>query len=225
MDVVLRKENNFTHGFTLIELLVVISIISLLSTVVMANLNQSRVKAQEAAIKQDLLSIKTQAELSYSKTGDYSTISTEIAQILAHINANGGTARFLSSYDVASYLGYKNYAVSTKLNSDPTKIWSVSDIGGVVTWDKVNSPIGSPQNMNWSTAKATCESYGKRLPTVEELKTLYNTSPSFLPSGFYWANTDYQPLWIQNYAYFLGTGNGGLSGDDKDNPHSFRCVR
>jgi prepilin-type N-terminal cleavage/methylation domain-containing protein len=43
---------NESHGFTLIELLVVISIISLLSSVVLANLSSAREKARMAVLKQ-----------------------------------------------------------------------------------------------------------------------------------------------------------------------------
>jgi prepilin-type N-terminal cleavage/methylation domain-containing protein len=44
-----QPEQQHQQGFTLIELLVVISVISLLSTVVLASLNSARLKAQKAA--------------------------------------------------------------------------------------------------------------------------------------------------------------------------------
>jgi len=42
------NNKKFTNGFTLIELLVVISIVGLLSTVILSNLNTARVKAEDA---------------------------------------------------------------------------------------------------------------------------------------------------------------------------------
>lgn len=53
-------------GFTLIELLVVVAIIGILSSVVIASLTSARSKGGEAAIKQNLTGIRTQAEILYA---------------------------------------------------------------------------------------------------------------------------------------------------------------
>lgn len=55
-------------GFTLIELLVVISIIGLLSSVVLTNLQSAKIKAYDARRKQDLKSIYTAYSL-YNTSG------------------------------------------------------------------------------------------------------------------------------------------------------------
>jgi len=66
------NEHGTKHrGFTLIELLVVISIIGLLSTIVVASLNSTRVKARDAHRVADLNSIRTALELFYDKNGYY----------------------------------------------------------------------------------------------------------------------------------------------------------
>ena len=59
------------NGFTLIELLVVISIISLLSSVVFASLNDARKKAQDAKIAELMNSIQINAELYLLDFGTY----------------------------------------------------------------------------------------------------------------------------------------------------------
>ena len=56
-------------GFTLIELLVVVGLIGLLAAVIVASLNRARSKGSDAAVKQDLASIRTQANLYYVGTG------------------------------------------------------------------------------------------------------------------------------------------------------------
>jgi prepilin-type N-terminal cleavage/methylation domain-containing protein len=62
------------RGFTLIELLVVIAIIGILSAVVLASLNTARQKGNYAAIKSNLSTIQTQAELYYdSNSSSYGT--------------------------------------------------------------------------------------------------------------------------------------------------------
>lgn len=58
------------RGFTLIELLVVIAIIGILSAVVLASLNSARTKGVDAAVKSNLATIQTQAELYYDDNGN-----------------------------------------------------------------------------------------------------------------------------------------------------------
>ena len=57
-------------GFTLIELLVVVAIISILASIVLVSLGASRNKGGDAAVKTNLNTIKSQAELFYSNNSD-----------------------------------------------------------------------------------------------------------------------------------------------------------
>lgn len=59
------------RGFTLIELLVVISIIALLSSVILAALNQAKVKARDASILANIHTLATVMELYYDDHGYY----------------------------------------------------------------------------------------------------------------------------------------------------------
>ncbi len=78
---------NSNKGFTLIELLVVIAIIGLLASVALASLNQARAKAADAAVKQNLVQIRSQAELVFSNTDSYATLFAPGSQGLAIYNA------------------------------------------------------------------------------------------------------------------------------------------
>jgi len=83
----------FKKGFTLIELLVVIAIIGILSSVVLASLNQARAKGADASIKSNLSNIRAQAELVYdSGNGSYVGVCTNpnVVQQMAAANASAG---------------------------------------------------------------------------------------------------------------------------------------
>ena len=72
-----------TRGFTLIELLVIIAIVGVLSAVVLASLNSSRAKAQDAQIKAYLHTVTTQAALDYGGFPDAYTYSAWAFQFSA----------------------------------------------------------------------------------------------------------------------------------------------
>ncbi len=68
---------NYKKGFTLIELLVVISIISLLSSVVLAALNETRQKAQISKFAQEISNIRNAVELyKTNNNGAYPTMDS-----------------------------------------------------------------------------------------------------------------------------------------------------
>lgn len=58
-------------GFTLVELLVVVSLIGILSTLVIANLNSARERARDAQRKSDLRNIQTALRLYYNDFSGY----------------------------------------------------------------------------------------------------------------------------------------------------------
>jgi prepilin-type N-terminal cleavage/methylation domain-containing protein len=61
-------------GFTLIELLIVICIIGILSTIILSSLSNSRAKAYDSKVKQQLNSFRTAAELYFTNQDRYNEV-------------------------------------------------------------------------------------------------------------------------------------------------------
>jgi type IV pilus assembly protein PilA len=99
-------------GFTLIELLVVIAIIGILSSVVLASLNSARAKGGNAAVKGNLNSVRSQAEIVYDNNSlDYTNVCSDptiIDAINKALTAGGDTG-----------------TVATRCNSNSTS-WAVN---------------------------------------------------------------------------------------------------
>jgi general secretion pathway protein G len=73
-------------GFTLIELLVVVSLIGVLATLVLANLNAARQRGRDAQRKSDLRNIQTALRLYYN---DYNKYPANMASNIAGCGASG----------------------------------------------------------------------------------------------------------------------------------------
>ena len=68
-QIKVNKKNK--KGFTLIELLVVVSLLGVLATLVIANLNSARERTRDATRKSDLRNIQTALRLYYNDKGTY----------------------------------------------------------------------------------------------------------------------------------------------------------
>ncbi|MBL7036740.1 prepilin-type N-terminal cleavage/methylation domain-containing protein [Candidatus Microgenomates bacterium] len=64
-------KTKISSGFTLVELLVVVSLIGILTTLVVANLNSARERARDASRKSDLRNIQTGLRLYYNDIGQF----------------------------------------------------------------------------------------------------------------------------------------------------------
>jgi len=203
-------------GFTLIELLVVIAIIAVLSSIVLVSLNAARIKGQTAAIKSNLKNAIPKAELTYQNSSpqSYATACATLIPIINAINNSGGVAKCVSNNT--------SWAISAKLSSDTSLNYSASP-DGVGTWDVADASVSS---MNWSTANLTCSGLGGRVPSIEEINSLYlaqgSTHPGF-QNWLYMSNTGY-PGWPDS-VYCFDMRNGTLGRIYKTSSVYVRCIK
>ena len=120
------KQIKNKKGFTLIELLVVVAIISLLSSIVFASLNTARFKTRDAAIKNQLSSLRTAAEILYINTGTYDT--------LCDLASNSGLM-FKSAAEQSKKVVYESVCSSSGGN-----ILYMDATGSVVAGGKIPTP-------------------------------------------------------------------------------------
>lgn len=113
-------------GFTLIELLVVIAIIGILSAVVLASLNIARGKGANAAIKQNLNGIRSQAGVFYDDNSTYTGVCADelVVKAITAANTASGSSAICNESDT-------EWAVSSplKVPDDINNYWCVDSAG------------------------------------------------------------------------------------------------
>lgn len=106
-------------GFTLIELLVVVSLIGILATLVIANMNAARERARDATRKSDLRNIQTALRLYYNDNTGYPIASVLPAWGSAwtpYMNTLPADPLTSQSY-VYTYTDSENYILSVCLEN------------------------------------------------------------------------------------------------------------
>lgn len=125
------------RGFTLIELLVVIAIIGILSSVVLASLNTARGKGANAAVKQNLNSIRGQAELVYDNNSGFYSVG---------LNSVCSDQNVINALNAALAAGSDTGTVATRCNAS-ANAWAVNALlkdpeGANTYWCIDNSGVG-----------------------------------------------------------------------------------
>lgn len=153
------QSKKFSSGFTLIELLVVIAIIGILTSVVLASLNSARSKGGDAGVKDNLSSIRTQAEMYYNDNNNYGTAvltgasnsctasgitgtvfnDASVKAAIAQAVSNGGGNGWCGTNSATPITAY---AVAVPLKSSATTFWCI-DSTGAATSTTNTTPVSS----------------------------------------------------------------------------------
>ncbi len=147
-----------SRGFTLIELLVVIAIIGILSAVVLASLNTARSKGNDAAIKSNLDTIRTQSGIYYDSQSGYSngivvtaTTGASPYGTTAMCNTSGASTIIFNDPNVASALAAADKAAAgAGTVGGVTKVLCASDAATAATKTTLWA-VGAPLTATAST--------------------------------------------------------------------------
>lgn len=129
------------RGFTLIELLVVIAIIGILSSVVLASLNDARQKSRDAKRIADVKQLQLALELYFDSNGSYpAALSSLATDYIPAIPADPGSY----SYSYTQITSGTNYLLRAQLESNHTVLGS--DIDGTVSSVACDDGSAAPYN-------------------------------------------------------------------------------
>ena len=136
---------NLSKGFTLIELLVVIAIIGILSSIVLASLSNSRLKAQDTRIKAALSGLRAAAESYRLRNNNFGPYVDGPCTGVAGGMFSQGTEDKVPDY-IQALISYGDgssdalvcrtngsnatqYAVQAKLKTNTSQYWCVDNLG------------------------------------------------------------------------------------------------
>lgn len=119
-----KLSSAFGRGFTLIELLVVISIIGILATLIVSNLNDARARARDSKRKTELNQLKTSLRLYYNDNQRFPANSAVIGSPGGLFDSADGNTVYMQQLPEAftySSSGSDNYSLKVALEnaSDP----------------------------------------------------------------------------------------------------------
>lgn len=145
----IKKDLFGKKGFSLVELLVVITIIGVLSTIILSGISNSRSRAYDSKVKQQLSSFRTAAEIYFTNQNGYGPeVNICTAGIFNDVDpVNGSPGLYIAAGNIPSFTQTicgstdSAYALKATLYSG-SEYWCVDSRGASRA---IAGPIGNPE--------------------------------------------------------------------------------